>query len=90
MIDKCPLPGCCADHALITHSGYPIQNFLQMNTFDVRVNVTVRQISGRNGMILYSRKSEDIFIKFASFVVEGGHFEYSYVRFAAEVGERAV
>ena len=40
---------CYAAHALITHSGYSIPDFLRLNTFEAKVKVTVQQISEQDG-----------------------------------------
>lgn len=40
---------CYATHALVTHSGYPIPDFLRLNTFEVKVNVVLQQFSEQDG-----------------------------------------
>ena len=40
---------CYATHAVVTHQDYPIPDLLRMNTFEVKVDVTVQQISEQDG-----------------------------------------
>ena len=44
---------CYATHALITHSGYSIPDFLRLNTFEVKVTVMIQQISEQDGSRLW-------------------------------------
>lgn len=44
---------CYATHALITHSGYSIPDFLRLNTFEVKVTVMIQQISEHDGSRLW-------------------------------------
>ena len=44
---------CYATHALITHSGYSIPDFLRLNTFEVKVNAMIQQISEQDGSRLW-------------------------------------
>ena len=40
---------CYATHAVVTHQDYSIPDLLRMNTFEVKVDVTVQQISEQDG-----------------------------------------
>ena len=44
---------CYATHALITHSGYSIPDFLRLNTFEVKVTAMIQQISEQDGSRLW-------------------------------------
>ena len=44
---------CYATHAVVTHQDYPVPDLLRMNTFEVKVDVTVQQISEQDGTRLF-------------------------------------
>lgn len=44
---------CYATHAVVTHQYYPIPDLLRMNTFEVKVNATIQQISEQDGSRLW-------------------------------------